>query len=53
MLNDVEKSLEICNNFVNQYPNSIWTADVLFWLGEQAYNSENYKKSEIFFRKNL
>ena len=51
MLNDVEKSLEICNNFVNQYPNSIWTADVLFWLGEQAYNSENYKKSEIFFRK--
>ena len=51
MLNDVETALEICNSFVEKYPNSIWTADVLFWLGEQAFNIENYKKSEGFFRK--
>ena len=51
MLNEVEEALNICNNFVVKYPNSVWTPDVLFWLGEQAYNSGNFESSENFFVK--
>ena len=51
MLNDVEEALNICNNFVVKYPNSVWTPDVLFWLGEQAYNSGNFESSEKYFVK--
>ena len=51
MLNEVEEALNICNTFVDKYPNSVWTPDVLFWLGEQSYNSGNFNTSEKFFVK--
>ena len=51
MIGEVDRALEICQSFALDYPDSVWTPDVLFWLAQQAYNSENFDEAEILFLK--
>ncbi len=49
MMGREEEALGVCRTFVEQYPNSEWTPDVLFWLGEYHYNHQFYPEAETQF----
>ena len=49
MMGNVEDAVNLCNTFILDYPESIWTPEVLFWLAEQAFNTGEFIESENSF----
>lgn len=49
MLGEVEQALALCRAYIEKHTDSAWTPEVMFWLGEQAYNSGSYAEAEEGF----
>ncbi len=43
------EALEVCEQFLVDYPQSDFVPDVLFWLAEQAFNHADYETAERRF----
>ena len=44
-----DESLASCRLFLERYPESIWRADVLFWIGKYHYNRGTFEEAEQAF----
>ncbi len=49
MLGEVEQALALCRTYIEEHTDSVWTPEVMFWLGEQAFNSGAYGEAEEGF----
>lgn len=49
MLGRGEEALNLCRSFVERYPESPWTADVRFWIGEYHFNLGEWAPAEAAF----
>jgi len=44
-----EEGIQTCTDFIETYPNSEWTPEVIFWLAERYFNLGNYADAELLF----
>ena len=49
LLGQDQAALAVCRQFVEQHPQSAWTPEVLFWLGEYYFNHADYPAAERQF----
>ena len=47
----VDEAVQTCRNFIEQYPESPWTPDVIFWLAGHYYNTGDYAKADPLFMR--
>lgn len=51
LLGREDEALDICQQFIERYPQSQFAPDVQFWLAERAYNRGDFTKAEGGFAK--
>lgn len=51
MMGREEEAAAVCRAFIDRYPDTEWTASVLFWLGEYSFNHGLFAEAEKFFVK--
>jgi TolA-binding protein len=49
LLGDARRAVQINQQFLNTRTNSVWTPDVMFWLGEYHYNNGAAREAETIF----
>jgi tetratricopeptide (TPR) repeat protein len=49
LLGQVDEAVKTCQEFIDQYPESQWTPEVIFWLAEQFFNQGKYAEAEPLF----